>query len=560
MENDRIFGTTGILLIRPLFAGLVLALMLMGSGRAVAQYIPVHPGNHSVYNFLDELASEGAIDVYTGIKPLGRSTIARYLQEASGYPGLTNRQRREVEFYLQDYGKELSGEQPDGKRFDLFYYSDSLFSLTVNPIMGVSGYFAGDETVLHRRNGGEIHGSIGEHFGFYGSLRDNFESEPLTGRSYLVNRRGAVYKGDEGSRDYSEARGGITWSWNWGRLGLHKDHFEWGSGYNGTNIFSGNTPSHAFFSLNINPVDWFEVNYLHGWLVSEVVDSIRSFEYYDGTREVFSGKYVAASMLTLRPMPALHVSAGNSIVYADTGINPAYLVPFLFYKSVDHTYNGASNRTGQNAQMFLDISSRQIRHLHLYSTLFVDEISFNRMFDKDQHSNYISLKGGARLTGIPPDWVFTIEYTRTHPMVYEHIISTTTWESNGYNMGHYLGDNSDEWFFSAAYRPFRGLKIELEYIRSRKGKDYQAILKEGGEGDHPEINPDEPRWGLPFMSEVRWGTEKAALKGSWQIIHDAFVSLSLGYRTNRGPGTEKYLPALFRSGGFEGQFGVRYGF
>ncbi len=37
------------------------------------------------------------------------------------------------------------------------------------------------------------------------------------------------------------------------------------------------------------------------------------------------------------------------------------------------------------------------------------------------------------------------------------------------------------------------VKIGLEYIRSRKGKDYQSILADGGEGAHPEINMDEPR-------------------------------------------------------------------
>ncbi|MGM0376062.1 MAG: hypothetical protein ACQEQ0_04765 [Bacteroidota bacterium] len=560
MRNDKNSWVNSILLIRPLFAGLVLVILLMTGGRAGAQYIPVHPDHEGIYSFLDELAGEGAIDIYTSIKPLGRATIARFLDEASGFPGLTSRQRREIEFYLRDYGKELRRELPEDKRFDLFYYSDSLFQLTVNPILGLTGYARGDETAFHRRNGGEIYGSIGEHFGFYGSLRDNYESEPLGGQSMLVRRRGGVYKGDEAALDYSEARGGISWSWNWGRVGLHKDHFEWGSGYNGANIFSGNIPSHAFFSLNLRPVDWFEVNYLHGWLVSEVVDSLRSFEYYDGTREVFSDKYVAASVVSVRPLPALHVSAGNSIVYADNQVNPAYWVPFLFYKSVDHTYNGASNRVGQNAQMFLDISSRQIRHLHLYSTLFVDEVSINRMFDRDQHSNYISFKGGARVTGIPPDWTLTVEYTRTHPMVYQHVIPTTTWESNGYNMGHYLGDNSDEWFVSAAYRPVRGVKIELEYIRSRKGKDYQFILADGGERDHPEINMDEPRWGLPFMNEVRWGMEKATLKGSWQVVHDAYVSFALGYRANRGPDTDQYLPSLFQSDGFEGKFGVRYGF
>ncbi|MFO8001354.1 MAG: hypothetical protein R6U46_08920 [Marinilabilia sp.] len=539
--------------------GLIMLLSFSGI-RGKAQHVPVHVDNPGIYEFMDELAGTGIIELRSVIKPYSRKEIAGFLQEASDHEGLTARQREEVAFYLRDFGKELTREDPTDKRFDLFYYSDSLFRLTVNPVFGLEWTRAGDHNVYRRRNGGEFHGTIGDHFGFYGSLRDNYESELMGGRPYLVNRRGAVYKGDEEEQDYSEARGGLSWSWKWGTIGLHKDHYVWGHGYNGANLLSGNTPSHAFFSLNVKPVDWFELNYMHGWLVSEVVDSVRSFQYYDGTREVFADKFLAASLFTFKPLPRLHVSLGNSIVYADTKINPAYLNPFLFYKSVDHTYNAASNHTGQNAQMFLDVSSRQIDHLHLFSSLFVDEISINRMFDKAQHSNYVSAKAGVRVTGIPPDFVFTAEYTRTNPMVYQHIIPTTTLESNGYNMGHYLTDNSDEWFVSTRYMPVRGVKIELEYTRSRKGKDYQTILKEGDLAGHPEFNPEEPRWGLPFMNEVRWRMQKIDLKSSWQIINDGYVYLSLGYRENSGPGLDEYLPSLYREDGFEGIFGFNFGF
>jgi hypothetical protein len=426
--------------------------------------------------------------------------------------------------------------------------------------MGLEILSSGGEMAYSRYNGGEIHGTIGNHFGFYAGLRDNYESKILGGPDYLVSRRGAVYKDDANSGDYSEARGGISWSWDWGKIGLHKDHFKWGYGYNGTNIFSGSTPSHAFLSLSISPLPWFEVQYMHGWLVSEVVDSARSFNYYDGTRELFSNKYVAANMITIRPLPRLYISAGNSIVYADVNVNPAFLIPVLFYKSVDHTYNGASNEVGQNAQMFFGISSRQIEKLHLYTTLFVDEISINRMFDKDQQSNYISLKAGARATNLFPGSSFTLEYTRNHPMVYQHKIPTTTWESNRYNMGHYLKDNSDELFASVQYRPVRGVKLELSHLIARKGREYQEILIEGRESEYPEINQEEARWGLPFMDEVRWKMQKTELKGSWQIINDGYLYFSMSYQDVSGPERERYLPPFFQEGEFTGRIGVNYGF
>lgn len=525
-----------------------------------AQHVPVHIDNHGIYELLDELAATGVIDINTMVKPYGRKFISEQLVEASKAQGLSPRLQQEIDFYLRDFGKEQTANRPENKRFDLFYYSDSSFQLTVNPVLGLELFSSGGEMAYYRFNGGEVHGTIGNHFGFYAGLRDNHESKILGGADYLVSRRGAVYKDDAHSGDYSEARGGISWSWNWGRIGLHKDHFKWGYGYNGTNIFSGGTPSHAFLSLSVSPLPWIELQYMHGWLVSEVVDSTRSFSYYDGTRELFANKYLAANLITIRPVPRLYISAGNSIVYADSNVNPAFLIPVLFYKSVDHTYNGASNEVGQNAQMFFGISSRQIEKLHLYSTLFVDEISINRMFDKSQQSNYISLKAGAKATNFLTGCSFAIEYTRNHPMVYRHKIPTTTWESNRYNMGHYLKDNSDEVFLSIQYRPVRGVKLELSHLIARKGEDYQEILIEGRESEYPEINQEEARWGLPFMDEVRWKMQKTALKGSWQVINDGYLYFSMSYNDISGPEQERYLPPFFQEGEFTGSVGLNYGF
>ena len=119
-----------------------------------------------------------------------------------------------------------------------------------------------------------VYAYIGKHWGFYASLRDNHESEPISDSPFLIQRMGGNYKA---AYDYSEMQGGLTYSWDWGNIGLIKDNHSWGSNYNGSNIQSGRTPSFAKISLQLNPVKWFEFNYYHGWLVSEVIDSTRSY-------------------------------------------------------------------------------------------------------------------------------------------------------------------------------------------------------------------------------------------------------------------------------------------
>src|SRR5690606_29659446 len=110
--------------------------------------------------------------------------------------------------------------------------------------------------------------------GFYASLRDNHE-KPLLGRSsYLTRRDGGHIKN---ATDWSDMKGGITWSWKWGNAGLIRDKQVWGNNYNGANIFGGNNPSFVQLYLKIKPVEWFEFNYFHGWLNSMIVDSARSY-------------------------------------------------------------------------------------------------------------------------------------------------------------------------------------------------------------------------------------------------------------------------------------------
>ncbi len=214
-------------------------------------------------------------------------------------------------------------------------------------------------------------------------------------------------------------RAGVSFSWKWGSVALVNDNLQWGSGYNGTNIFSGNTPPFFQYRLNINPVKWFDFNYYNGTLKSMEVDSTRSYwvtnSYGTDYREVYHTKYIAANMFTFFPWEKLNISAGNSIIYSDV-FNPVYLIPVLFFKSVDHS--ASSGIDNMNSQMFFDISSRQIKNLHLYATLFIDEMSVARFTDPDEW-NFFSYKAGATLFNLPvSNLSVTAEFTYTYPLAF----------------------------------------------------------------------------------------------------------------------------------------------
>ena len=143
-----------------------LLIIFLPSSTVFSQEVPHPVSNTGIYKFLDELANDQIISINSAIKPYSRLFIANCLNEAyEKLDQLTYRQQKELDFYLRDFGKEDSrlnrlfrstfSNTPEhnefrevdlfsrlfkgnrgNKRLDLFYYSDSLFSITVNPVFG----------------------------------------------------------------------------------------------------------------------------------------------------------------------------------------------------------------------------------------------------------------------------------------------------------------------------------------------------------------------------------------------------------------------------------------
>ncbi len=528
----------------------------------IAQVIPEHISNQGIYFFLDELASQKIIEINSLIKPYSRELISQKLIEAEEKKEqLNKRQQVELDHYLRDYNLELNRSSESYKYnvlsktegvdlsffpFGLFYH-DSLFRISIKPIYGIKTYANHDSVSFQRWGGGILNGYIGKNFGFYMSLSDHQHKYNTIRPNFLTKEQGAILKGED-YRDFSEIRGGFTWSWNWGSLGLIKDHLAWGEGYNGSNIFSGRTPSTTMINFEINPAKWFGFKYIHARLASDILDSNKTYRYSSGgVRKVMREKYIVANMFTFKPFKNFHISAGNSLVYSDEGIQIQYLNPFMFYKSVDDTYNSTDNQAGHNAQMFASISSRNIKYLHLYTTAFVDEISIRRMRDPQRHSNFVSLKAGLRASNVFKSNInFTAEYTRTNPLTYQHFIPTTSFETNKYCMGHYLKDNAEEMFFALEYKPFSRLLIGINYTDIKKGTPYKYGV----------VDP----WGVPFMDNIDWSSKRFSGVFYYELM-SKFVFHGEGTIYFNEGNAHKYNPFYFsREKGIAITAGMHIGF
>ncbi|HEX5002917.1 MAG TPA: hypothetical protein VFW78_10520 [Bacteroidia bacterium] len=536
---------------------LTLLLMLtpaLSSGQAVFQ----HVSHTSIYEFLDEMANLKIIELNSAIKPYTRKFISQQLVIIeTAKEELNQRQQQELSFFMKEYSKELDkSRQTDyvfhnwfgknrvkfserQKRPDLFYWSDSVFNFTVNPILGAEFWSNDSGTVYHRWNGAEMFFTAYNHIGVYANLRDNYESKNISGPSYLTQITGGGFKAptygfsDRDAVEYSEMRGGITYGWKWGYVGVIKEHNVWGNNYHGSNIFSDRNPSFAQLKLQMKPVSWLELNYFHGWLSSKVIDSSRTPNTpQGGADQVFVPKYLAANMITVRPVHNFFISIGNSIVYA-YDLNAAYFIPVMFFKSLDHTYSSLGN-----SQLFFDISSRNIKKCHIYSTLFMDELSFGRIFNKN-YTHRWSGKFGVKVSDVIPNVSVTAEYTRSDVLTYQHYNPVTTFTSTEYNLGNYLRDNSQEIFLDLTWKPLPKLSAAVQFNYATKGPEYPD--------DRDAIDPntgEEAILSLPFQETIVWKNTSIAFETKYELVNDLIVKLRLDYSDVRDD-TGVFSPGRF---------------
>lgn len=457
---------------------------------ASAQYIPEQTGNSGIYKFLDELTIKGVISFNEVIRPISKVTISKLLNEAKvKEEQLNTRQKKELDYYLQAYALEtrllpkyVTSDSIKRDKVNFLKnpisisYSDTLFNVSIRPLAG--GFLSVNDkaTIQNRWWGATINGYIGKHFSFYTSLTDHWETEVLAAPTYITQQTGGKYKNavDRTGGEYSTILGGVAYAWKWGYLGFVNDRPVWGNGYNGTNILSGHNTPFPQITLKLSPVKWFEFNYLHGWLNSEILDSSRSFRSGNDFKKVYYNKYIAANMYTFIPWKSLWLSVGNSIIYSHPHAYPGFLIPTLFFRSVDENYTNINN----NSQMFFTVNFKYLKHLHLYSSIFAEDFRLSRVKQKDVYNVY-SFKGGSQLNGWPLQNVnLTFEYTRTNPITYKHKMDVLTFTTNNYTMGHYLRENSEEIFANIEWKPIRGTSLYIQYLNARHCNEYTYITDE----------------------------------------------------------------------------------
>lgn len=519
-----------------------------------------------VYDFIEELTTDGVIRSNAAIKPYTRDYIARLLAEAASKDSLLNkRQKEDLQFYMQDYALELDSLptyysyghrhvtqwKTEVSNLNLadpslhILTKDKVFKMRIHPILGMDLYYNRHGLLMHRVYGAEIQMDITHHLSIWGSIRDNswsgqgVDGSRITKPNYLNNMPGVQYKEANYGGDFSDSRGGLSLYMWWGSIGIQRERIQWGDAQHCSNILSAHNPAVPMFTIQLTPCKWFQFDYFHAWLPSNVIDS--TYYYLEREKEGVTGKeyrpankFMAANMFTFMPIKYIQFSFGNSIVYAERNVQAAYFIPIAFYKSLDHLLTKGLGSENQNSQVFATISVRPTDHLRLYGSFFMDEFKFARLKKSNPQHNPVSYSVGFNWSGWPVKGLaLRGEFMRSYIACYTHSIRVLDYRSNSYFMGHYLGDNAQSIFVELSYRPTRSLRLTLDYTNDTKYRAFDYIR-----GDISQIIAQKP------FSEKIWRNDELKFRAVYEVFNNCYAHVDFTYNTARA-----YAPTSPRANG-----------
>ena len=470
-----------------LFRGFFIPVLFFASLSSVAQVN--EPVTNEVYNYLYRMAQKGWIEWQDYQLPLDRRAISNALNEIrKNASDLTQVERKELSFYWKDFSFDSVETDTSGRayfkmfsvnnesRYKTLLIRDGHNKLFLEPEFGASYLSGKGKSNTTKFSGVRVSGYFGKHFGMNFSFRDFSESgDSIDFVKEFSDRQGIINTGQSNkSLSYSKLNYNVTYKWKKGSLTVGKDDLIYGYGKGGNIILSGKAPSFPYILFNYTPWKWVHFNYFHGWLQSDVIDSLRSYNTGSGVgssqRIIYRQKFIASHSIIVNPVKGLEVGIGESIVYSDK-INIGYLVPVSFFKAFDHYSSDYAIEAGSNAQFFGLISSRNhIKNTHLYAQLFIDEIRLLKIFDKKERRNQLGYTLGINKTDLLLHYLSVgVEYTHINPFVYNNLIPTQTYTSHSYYLGDWMGNNADRVFIYADYTPLPKLKLRAEFQQIRKG-------------------------------------------------------------------------------------------
>ncbi len=267
-------------------------------------------------------------------------------------------------------------------------------------------------------------------------------------------------------------------------LQLGREKLKFGYGYGSKFVISGD---HTL-------MDFFRLNFDYG-VFSFTSITASTVGTYNDDRDLNYTKYLAINRFKLNFPNLIEFGIGENIIYSGRGIDLAYLNPMIFYKFVE-----MSLQDRDNGSVWLDFQTHFLKNVEISGTFFLDENILSHLQEMNLFSNKTAYQIGA--FWYSPfsinDLTVIAEYTKIRPYVYTHTNEKNSYSTFGESIGHWIGPNSDEFLFKAAYNLNERIRLNCSYQYIRSGENIydsenRLVFNAGGDLFVPyrmEVDPE----------------------------------------------------------------------
>jgi hypothetical protein len=519
--------------------------------------------NHWIYDFLQRQFVKGNLSqIYSDARPIARGELARYVRELALNRDELNRvEREQLNFCLIEFKEDLqrqgdtltpsAGYQteidrlkepvksslpkwlfPNGR--NLLHDEIEDFSINIDLIGGLStrrGFL--DSAAATREtqftNGFMLWGYLGEHLDFYFNLRDNTRSSNFAypqGEVTTFPRLGFFQSRRFGSANHDEATGYIKFNSSYFEAAFGKFQNQWGQGATGSLVLSDWATSYNQLLLRLKI--W-KLKYTI--VIAELIHFDRAANRASNDLKMFYGHRV-----DLQPFRTVNIGFFESIISANRGVKVGYLVPPIFYRSVEHYYASADN-----AALGMDINWRVLPSLQLYGQLFIDDLTTSKI-GTGWWGNKIATQAGVyavdafNIQNIDA----RVEYTRLQPYTYSPSSfqaqeSTTNYTHYDSPLGYFLPPNSDNLFVELRYRFSKQCILSASVSVQRYGTniiDGDSLAVNVGGDINQSLRLGKDSETVFFLEGNVQRLTQFRTRISYELIRNLFAELE--FRTERG--------------------------
>lgn len=526
------------------------------------------PAIHPVYTFLQHAEAMGLLEHFSlSALPLQRGQVINALRSIRAASGrLSTAELHTLELYEREllpekrYNAALisASNMPvmdtasfffDGffsqKEKGIYFHADSNANVYIVPL--ASTELTGQKTegngkgrsMFIVQGGGRIHGTIGGKGGSLGYFLQATNGSLLSGDRALAledprlrqNIKFAVLNSDF---DITESH--VRYDNDWFYVGLGRETRLLGAGFN----------HHVFLGRNSPPLDalmagvrfpTFEYRFTHAALLALGEKNglpVRSAAFPVAGSDLFiPAKTLVMHRAAFRPAWG-EIAIWESIIYQNRSFDLAYMNPFSFLKSIEH-----SLRDRDNSALGADFTIRPVSNLVIKGTYLLDDIIFSRI-GTDYWGNKAAFSLGGMYT-LPWSLNVGMEYARVYPYTFSHFNVQNSMTSDGQIITGSLRPNSDELSLMANWWWGNRYPLQLLIAFQRHGANEMitvngvdsVVVNHGGDALYAR-NWATDSENAPFLAGIRENTFKVQVAAGAEIWRGFNVQAVYQFRNTNG--------------------------